>query len=63
MLLPDGASKYLSKIFDDEWMRENGFLDEADPLGTVARSARAQEAARRSSPPRSGDSVRNVIAS
>ena len=36
VLLPDGASKYLSKIFNDEWMRQNGFLDEPDPLGTVA---------------------------
>jgi cystathionine beta-synthase len=34
-LLPDSAQKYLSKIFDDEWMRSNGFLDEEDPLGTV----------------------------
>ena len=45
VLLPDGASKYLSKIFDDKWMRENGFLDEPDPLGTVAELLRAQEAA------------------
>lgn len=36
VLMPDGASKYLSKIFNDEWMRQNGFLDEPDPLGTVA---------------------------
>src|SRR5512143_3101390 len=36
VLLPDGPSKYLSKIFNDEWMRQNGFLDEPDPLGTVA---------------------------
>src|SRR5499433_2064157 len=36
ILLPDGASRYLSKIFDDEWMRRNGFLDEPDALGTVA---------------------------
>jgi cystathionine beta-synthase len=36
ILLPDGASKYLSKIFNDEWMRQNGFLEESDPLGTVA---------------------------
>jgi cystathionine beta-synthase len=27
VLLPDGGSKYLSKIFDDNWMRENRFLD------------------------------------
>ena len=36
VLLPDSAQKYLSKIFDDKWMREGGFLDEEDPLGTVA---------------------------
>src|SRR6185436_1830107 len=30
VLLPDGAQKYLSKIFNDEWMRENGFLDDED---------------------------------
>ena len=36
VLLPDGAPKYLSKIFNDEWMRQNGFLDEPDPLGTVS---------------------------
>lgn len=35
VLLPDGASKYISKIFNDEWMRENGFLDEETSLGTV----------------------------
>ena len=27
VLLPDSGSRYLSKIFDDDWMRENGFLD------------------------------------
>jgi cystathionine beta-synthase len=26
VLLPDSGSKYLSKIYDDDWMRENGFL-------------------------------------
>jgi cystathionine beta-synthase len=26
VLLPDSGSRYLSKIFDDNWMRENGFL-------------------------------------
>ncbi len=34
VLLPDGAGRYLSKIFNDEWMRENGFADEPT-LGTV----------------------------
>jgi cystathionine beta-synthase len=36
VLLPDSAQKYLSKIFDDKWMSENGFLEEPDALGTVA---------------------------
>jgi cystathionine beta-synthase len=35
VLLPDSASRYLNKVFDDEWMRENGFLDPADHLGTI----------------------------
>ena len=34
-ILPDGATKYLSKIFDDAWMKENGFL-EPEWGGTVA---------------------------
>lgn len=27
VLLPDGGSRYLGKVFDDNWMRENRFLD------------------------------------
>jgi len=27
VLLPDSGSRYLSKFYDDKWMRENGFLD------------------------------------
>lgn len=27
-ILPDSGSRYLSKVFDDDWMRENGFLDQ-----------------------------------
>ncbi len=27
VVLPDSGSRYLSKIFNDEWMRRNGFLD------------------------------------
>jgi len=29
VLLPDSGSRYLSKVFDDDWMRENGFLESA----------------------------------
>jgi cystathionine beta-synthase len=35
VLLPDGGHKYMSKIFNDDWMRENGFLDDAQGIGTV----------------------------
>lgn len=27
VILPDSGSRYLSKFFDDKWMRENGFLE------------------------------------
>jgi cystathionine beta-synthase len=30
IMLPDSGSRYLSKIFSDDWMRENGFLDSKD---------------------------------
>jgi cystathionine beta-synthase len=36
VLLPDNAQKYISKIFNDDWMRSNGFLDEREDEGTVA---------------------------
>jgi cystathionine beta-synthase len=61
VLLPDGASKYLSKIFDDKWMRENGFLDEPDPLGTVVELLRAKKQ-RPLITARKGQAVRDVIA-
>ncbi|MGH2536645.1 MAG: cystathionine beta-synthase [Candidatus Promineifilaceae bacterium] len=27
VILPDTGSRYLSKLYDDDWMRENGFLE------------------------------------
>lgn len=39
VLLPDSAQKYLSKIFNDDWMRSNGFVDD-DTTGTVAHLLR-----------------------
>ena len=42
VILPDSASRYLSKIFDDEWMREHGFM--AHPTqGLVIDLLRAKE--------------------
>lgn len=34
-VLPDSGTRYLSKIFSDDWMRDNGFLDDMPTLGTV----------------------------
>lgn len=36
VFLADGGQKYVSKIFNDDWMRENGFLDDEPGIGTVA---------------------------
>jgi cystathionine beta-synthase len=61
VLLPDSAQKYLSKIFDDEWMRSNGFLEEEDPLGTVRDLVAAKRQQRGIISAKRGDSLRNVI--
>lgn len=61
VLLPDGASKYLSKVFNDEWMRQNGFLGEPDPLGTVA-DLLARQKGRNLISVRRGETIRRVIA-
>lgn len=34
VILPDSGNSYVSKYFSDEWMRDNGFLEEKGP-GTV----------------------------
>jgi cystathionine beta-synthase len=60
VLMPDGASKYLSKIFNDEWMRLNGFLDEPDLLGTVADILATQKG-RKLITARRGEPIRRVI--
>lgn len=36
VFLADGGQKYVSKIFNDDWMRENGFLADEPGIGTVA---------------------------
>jgi cystathionine beta-synthase len=36
VILPDSGSRYLSKVFDDEWMREYGFLETAWGAASVA---------------------------
>ena len=36
VLLPDSGRSYLSKVFNDEWMRQNGYLDRFPLLARVA---------------------------
>lgn len=36
VLLPDSGARYLSTVFHDDWMRENGFFEAEVALGTVA---------------------------
>jgi len=43
VLLPDSGSRYLSKVYNDNWMRENGFMDPDSGLGTVADLKRSRE--------------------
>jgi cystathionine beta-synthase len=58
VLLPDSGSRYLSKIFSDEWMRENGFL--ASQVGTVDDLLRSKGGELISASP--ADTVASVIA-
>lgn len=62
VLLPDGAGKYLSKIFNDDWMRENGFLESDPGLGTVGDLLRARSDSGNIIVAKSTDRVRDVIA-
>ncbi|MCS7060683.1 MAG: cystathionine beta-synthase [Anaerolineae bacterium] len=43
VLLPDSGSRYLSKIFDDNWMRDNGFLNTDWSQGSVADFIQAHQ--------------------
>ena len=36
VVLPDSGTRYITKFYSDEWMKDNGFLDPTDRLGTVA---------------------------
>src|SRR5437764_13440702 len=36
VILPDSGTRYITKFYSDEWMKDNGFLDPTDRLGTVA---------------------------
>ena len=42
VILPDGGRPYLSKVFDDAWMIEHGFLERVGEAPTVAQVLRAK---------------------
>jgi cystathionine beta-synthase len=46
VFLADAGHKYMSKIFNDDWMRENGFLEDAPGIGTVRDILASKEAGR-----------------
>ena len=43
VILPDSGSRYLSKVYDDDWLRENSFLDEEDTYGRLRDLVEHQE--------------------
>jgi cystathionine beta-synthase len=61
VLLPDSGSRYLSKVFDDNWMRENRFLEsewvETPVVAIMERKTRHEMVMAKSN-----DSVSEVIA-
>src|SRR2546427_625972 len=36
VILPDSGSRYITKFYSDEWMKDNGFIDPTDRMGTVS---------------------------
>lgn len=58
VILPDAGSRYLSKVFSDDWMREHGFLEKE--MGVVADLLAAKGGEVIVATP--ADSVREVIA-
>ncbi|RLB54625.1 MAG: cystathionine beta-synthase [Deltaproteobacteria bacterium] len=59
VLICDSASKYISKIFNDDWMRDNGYLEEESGLGVVADLLKTKSSGVITAKPT--DRVRDVI--
>jgi cystathionine beta-synthase len=60
VLLPDSGSRYLSKVFDDNWMRENRFL-ESEWVETPISAVLERKGIREMVVAKSSDPVGNVI--
>jgi len=59
VILPDSGTRYVTKFYSDEWMKDNGLVDPTDRLGTVADLLGGER------PPvftvRAGDSARHAV--
>lgn len=60
VVLPDSGSRYLSKVFDDGWMRENGFLEQVWS-DIRAGDIQSQKASRQVYTARKTDLLRSVV--
>jgi len=60
VILPDSGSRYLSKVFDDDWMRENGFLEQVWS-DIRAGDIQSQKASRKVYTARKTDLLRSVV--
>ncbi len=60
IILPDSGSRYLSKVFDDDWMRENGFLDQVWS-DFRAGDIQARQGSDQLYTARSSDRIRDVV--
>lgn len=60
VLLPDSGSRYLSKVYDDQWLKENSFLDEEGRHGKVADLVASRPQPLVTASP--SDSVQQIIA-
>lgn len=60
VIMCDSAARYMSKIFNDDWMRENGFLEEDWADGTI-EDLLAQKPTRELFTVQLGESVSEVV--
>ncbi len=61
VILPDSGARYLSKVFDDDWLRENGFLEQLW-VDIRAVDIQAAKPAGQIHTARSTDGINDVIA-
>jgi cystathionine beta-synthase len=62
VLLPDSGNRYLSKLFDDTWMRENGFLPSSRAMDTVEKVLNASTTRMTLVTARPDDRIKGVVA-